>query len=417
MPPMKAKIYTAQKVHNGHHFLPAGSAIEVDASGEILSILESAPQDALHFDGILCPGFVNAHCHLELSHLKGLVAEKTGLISFLLRVTSQRFNFSEEEKEIALRAAVAELHSEGIVAVGDIANTTDTVAIRETSGLHFHTFIELIGFDASKAEIAFQNGQELLEKFEEKSTSEIAGNFQAEHPSKIKNQSLAAHTPYSVSEKLFRKIDTQPAETIISVHNQESAEEDKFYRDFSGDIHRLLDAFKIDKSLFAASGKSSLETWQHWFSENKKLLLVHNTFSEKTAVKSLLQKFPTAYFALCPAANLYIENRLPNVEMLCAETDNICLGTDSLASNNRLSILAEMQILNMHSPAIGWETLLRWATLRGAEALGMQSEIGSLEIGKRPGLLHLGTTIEGAPNKVTRIATNPIPGRGADRIS
>ena len=93
--------------------------------------------------------------------------------------------------------------------------------------------------------------------------------------------------------------------------------------------------------------------------------------------------------SLCPNANLYIENRLPNINLLLKSGANICIGTDSLASNHQLSVMAELETIHQYYPEIAWEKLLGWATYNGASALQMQQSIGSFEAGKRPGIVQI----------------------------
>jgi len=120
-------------------------------------------------------------------------------------------------------------------------------------------------------------------------------------------------------------------------------------------------------------------------SDKQKTLLVHNTFTSKADVEFAEAYHPNLYWCLCPNANLYIENRLPDVDMLRNAGVKITLGTDSLASNNRLSIFAEMQTLQINF-GIDFDDLLKWGTINGAEFLGVEERYGSLEPGKRPGI-------------------------------
>jgi cytosine/adenosine deaminase-related metal-dependent hydrolase len=95
------------------------------------------------------------------------------------------------------------------------------------------------------------------------------------------------------------------------------------------------------------------------------------------------------FWCLCPRANLYIENRVPPVDLLTEEGCRIVIGTDSLASNESLDILAELKVLQDHFPEIPLAELVRWATLNGAMALRQKNTYGSIRRGKRPGLLLL----------------------------
>jgi cytosine/adenosine deaminase-related metal-dependent hydrolase len=92
------------------------------------------------------------------------------------------------------------------------------------------------------------------------------------------------------------------------------------------------------------------------------------------------------YWITCPNANLYIENRLPDYRHFIDTNANIAIGTDSLTSNWQLSILDEMKAIAKYQSYIPLEMLLRWATLNGAEALGFEDTLGSLVVGKTPGL-------------------------------
>ena len=114
-------------------------------------------------------------------------------------------------------------------------------------------------------------------------------------------------------------------------------------------------------------------------------LLVHNTFSNKADIDFAKTQHQKLYWCLCPNANLYIENALPDVDLFKNEAVKITLGTDSLASNHQLSILAEMQTLQNHKN-ISFEESLTWATLNGAEFLGIDKQYGSLSVGKKPGI-------------------------------
>ncbi|MDA9663506.1 amidohydrolase family protein, partial [bacterium] len=109
--------------------------------------------------------------------------------------------------------------------------------------------------------------------------------------------------------------------------------------------------------------------------KNRKILLVHNTYSTKS---DLTQQ----YYCTCPKANIYIENSLPDYKIF--NTDRLCVGTDSLASNDTLSILCELKVIRDNSD-YNLDTLLKIASKNGAEALGFE-KLGTFEKGKKPGI-------------------------------
>lgn len=371
---------TAEQIHNGKEFLPSGSAIQVTETGIIEAITDVRGLEELqHFEGVLCPGFVNTHCHLELSHLKGNIPQGTGLIPFLQQIPFLRTGFTDEDKRRAREAAYEELKGNGVVAVGDICNTTDTLDLRERDILHVHSFVECIGFTAAVADRAFESMRMVCETLRSARTG----------LDKLSRASVVPHAPYSVSEALFRLIDQYEAGAIVSIHNQESEDENEYYRSKQGRVRDLLNTFGIDDTEFAASGKPSLQTYMEWLSPTHPLILVHNTASTEEDFQAAGGRFTNLYWCLCPNANLYIEGRLPDVHTLRRSGARICIGTDSLASNHHLSVFAELQTLHQHFPALEWETLLRWGSWNGARALQMEEVVGSIEPGKRPGVVQL----------------------------
>ena len=369
---------TAKQIHDGNGWLPAETVVEVGEDGVIISIQQNGRQQATFYDGILAPGFVNAHCHLELSHMKGFIPEHTGLIPFLKMIPMHRNGFSDEKKSAARHDAYDELIKNGVVAVGDIANTTDTLDLRALDKLHFYTFVESIGFNEHNAAGSFAYAQQTYNSF--------AGQPEMD---KILKQAIVPHAPYSVSSSLFRLIDMHRQDVIISIHNQESEEENKYYTAKEGAVTDLLLALGIDDSFFTPTGRSSIQSYLEWMSPHHPFIFVHNTYTKHLDVQYAHSRLSEVYWCLCPNANLYIEDALPDINMFISEDANICIGTDSLASNYGLSVLSEILCIRQHYPHIEWELLLTWATRNGARALQMQDLLGTIDVGKKPSIILL----------------------------
>jgi cytosine/adenosine deaminase-related metal-dependent hydrolase len=385
---MKTRLLTATRIHDGRRFLPEGTVLEVEENGTIVAVHDEGKEGAQWFEGILLPGFVNAHCHLELSHMQGMISPGTGLIPFLQQVQFKRGDFTDEQKKVARHEAYAELVRNGVVAVGDIVNTTDTVELRRLGAMHVQTFVECIGFTEAFASARLAYSQEVLDAFRAQPGSVV-----------ILRESIVPHAPYSVSSGLFNLINEAEEGSLISIHNQESAAEDEYYLQKTGDVRTLLSGFGIDDGFFEPSGLSSLQTYLPWIGEGHPMLFVHNTFSSAEDVAFAMQRKEESYWCLCPGANLYIEGRVPPVMMLAGATDKICVGTDSLASNTQLSIWAELLLLKEHFPELDWEVLIRWGTANGAAALRMDNVIGSFSQGLRPGVVQLSSLDPGATIK------------------
>jgi len=356
--------------------------IGLDEHGKILKVLTAEEAAArkirniAQHQGLLVPGFVNTHCHLELSHLKGKIPQHTGLNRFVQEVMKLR-GVDEYVINLAMLDADKEMLANGIVAVGDIANQAVSKTIKRASPQYYHTFLEVMGFNPATAKASIKRALEFKQNF---------GDFPI---------SIVPHAPYSVSEVLFAEL-KQVAEAgggLLSIHNQETADENLFFMEKTGAFLKLYEFLGLDIDFYAPSGKSSLQTILPHLASGLKTLLVHNTFTTKEDVQFAGAMHRNLYWCLCPNANLYIENKLPDVDMLRAEGLKITLGTDSLASNTLLSVFAEMQTLQEHFE-IPVEELILWATWNGAEFLGVEDRCGSLEIGKSPGINLLDYTIK-----------------------
>lgn len=370
---MSYNKFSATQLFDGYNFLPTGTVLITSVKGEIIDtvISEDAGDDVQHLKGILSPGFINCHCHLELSHLKNTIPQQTGLVNFLQHVMSN-IAASNEEKLAAMQSAENELYKTGIVAVGDICNTADTIPIKQHSKIHWHNFIEVSGFVETGAQKRLKEIKKIADQFS-------IFNFQF---------STVPHAPYSVSKKLFELLNSLPNNNLISIHNQESEEESKLYKNKTGIFLELYKNFGIDISKFNSSGKTSLQTWLPYFTNNQRIILVHNTFTSEEDLNFQIAHCPLPIvYCLCPNANLYIENALPPIDLLVENNCTIVLGTDSLASNTQLNMLEEIKTIQQYYPKIELQTLLQWATSNGAAALQMKEKLGSFEKGKKPGLV------------------------------
>jgi Cytosine deaminase and related metal-dependent hydrolases len=320
-------------------------------------------------EGIIVPGFVNAHCHLELSHMLGVIPKGTGLVPFLQRVISLRAA-DERLVQKAMEAADAQLYNNGIVAVGDHANTNLSAAVKARSSIHYHTFIEVIGFEPDTASQKLAEARKIRHLFSNEAVS------------------ITAHAPYSVSKELFRLLNEEAIRSnkSLSVHNQESEEENRLFRYKAGQFLDFYQALGRDISGFRAQARNSLQTFMSYISPETPVLLVHNTYTSPKDIFFIERLERNVSWCFCPNANLYIEGVLPKLRNFVAYRHKITLGTDSLASNDRLCILSELKTLHQHFPELLFSETIKWATLNGALFLGIAGKYGSLEIGKAPGL-------------------------------
>ena len=304
-----------------------------------------------YYSGVLIPGFVNAHCHLELSHLKGKIEEGRGLSHFIKQVQTNRKE-SQKTVEKSMQNTLRYLWSRGINGLGDVANSDIGINIKGSSPILTHNFIELFNEDNKSIN----------------ETVEYGKYIEQEYSTNNQKCSLSPHSTYGTSVELLKQINKSvDNRQITSLHFLESKHE------IEPDDNKVID-YLLELSSF------------------DKILLVHNLFlNEKIfkKIKNNMELFNKLFWVVSPNSNLYIKSELPQIGDFYKWGMQLCIGTDSFASNHQLSILEEMKIITKYFSEIPFETLLKWSTLNGAKALNMESILGSFSVGKKPGVLLL----------------------------
>ena len=358
--------------------------VAFDEDGTIVRLGETeqltTPVDE-HFTGAICPGFINAHCHLELSFMFQNIPTHTGLIDFIKQVVAIRDNFDDVTQQEAIQDGEQQMWENGIMAVGDISNDTRSFQIKEASKLRFHTFVEVFDFEPAATSAVIETGKKVYD-----AAPKANGN----------TASITPHAPYSVTPTLvsFCERFSSQHTPLLSIHNQEHPEENQYFIDKTGSWNQLFVDWNQNHDWFYPAGKSSLQAMGESLSTRNQILYIHNTFTSKEDVQWAEHHLREVYFCSCPNANLYIENRLPDYEQLVDAGATLCLGTDSLASNWQLSILEEMKTIQKHYPVFRTNELLEWACINGAKALLFDDNLGSIEEGKQPGLVHISSLTE-----------------------
>lgn len=373
---MQYRKLKADRLFDGQRFLEDQVLIVSDDSVVEAVVPENSVQgDIEKFAGTLMPGLINCHCHLELSHLKGVIPPGTGLVPFLISVVSKRDQF-KSIKEEKIRLAERELFKNAIVAVADICNTADAIAVKKKSPILWYNLVEVLNMRDANLGTALNNYEAVLQDHLENNLTGV----------------LTPHAPYTVSEATFKELNNRTAGKVISVHNSETPAEDELFQNGTGEFLNLYELFGMEASPFAVSGKSSLQTWLPYFTNSQTILLVHNTFMSEADIvfaKAHASRYKLKLlYCLCPNANLYIENNLPPVDLFIKHNCHIVLGTDSYSSNRQMSIMSEIKTLKEAFPQLQLEMLLQWAT-GNASALWGFEKVGTFTKGLRPGVVLL----------------------------
>ena len=326
----------------------------------------------------------------------GKVDTGTGLIDFIKGVVSKR-GVEQEIINEAIEKAEAEMIAGGIMAVGDISNVPDTFLQKSKGNLRYYTFIEFFDF------LQNQNAQAEFDKYKA-----VYDQLELTNGSK---KSCVPHATYSVSEKLFAMINevNKDEQGTISIHNQETPPENELFMNGTGGFVDFYGAFGIGLDQFQPNGRPAIHYALEHMDGQHRSLFVHNTLTTVEDIRFAQNWNPKVYWATCPNANLYIENSLPYYQNFLDTDAKVTIGTDSLTSNWQLSILEEMKSIARFQSYVPFQTILQWATLNGAEALGFDGDLGSIEVGKTPGILLLSNVNEdegllGAEAKVKRLA-------------
>jgi len=357
-PPLKRAIITTED---------DGTIISIEDTSGVLTEEHSTE----FYNGIIIPGLVNCHCHLELSHMKNSTSKGKGLGGFIEEIRNTRDYNKVDASSFAI-AADNQMYSEGIVLCADVCNTTDSFSLKKESRIRYINLLEVFGLDPGKAERRINDIIKVAITAKENNLS----------------YSLVPHSAYSMSLTLFKLLRNESLNNkVTSIHFMESEGEGAFLKNQTGPLMKSYErAGLIPQRLETAVSHADVIINEVTPSGN--LILVHNTFADRSTIKKVKVR-NNLFWCLCPNSNIFIENNVPPVKLFIEEGCQIVIGTDSLASNNNLSILNELKTIQLYFPEISIEDLISWATINGATALGEEGQFGSIKPGKKPGLLLL----------------------------
>jgi len=366
---------SASYIFDGYNFYKNGILV-INDDGKIIDLINTNGNVKElpfleYYNGIICPGFVNAHCHLELSFMKSMLTKTKNITGFIKQMLEKRYSFTDEISD-SIYSADTEMYNNGIALCGDICNNESSFLVKEKSKIKYINFIEVLGLKNENEK--FNNAINILN-----SAKKLFPN----------NSFIVPHASYSVSPELFKLIkkNTGDNNSILSFHNQESLEENELFNGIKNELYLFLEQFGLNENTFEKTNSSSFASVLNYLPKLNNILLVHNVFSTKNDVE-LAQKFlENRYWVFCPKSNLFISNTMPNINNFQSEFNRICVGTDSYASNNSLSIISELLALQNNYEQLTLSQLLSWATINGAKALKADNNYGCFKTNYSPGVI------------------------------
>lgn len=352
--------------------------VEYDDDGTIVSVgeCEDVGKEETFYKGALVPGFVNTHCHIELSHLQGKFAKKTGMAGFIDQINALRDISDRTSRMECIRKWMDRLWSQGVSAMGDISNGDESFPAKAASPMYTRTFLEVFGSEPEDCAKVMESVGQLQEK--------VAGYGLDAAPT--------PHSCYTMSPELLTAASRAALDSgYLSYHSQESLQEEQMLVSGSGALYE--NRKRLGMSTPPVTGRPSLFYFLdrigkiHPAPFEEHILLVHEVCLTEEAADAVNDNLKNAFVALCPMSNIFIHDTLPPVALMRRKGMKITVGTDSLSSNDTLDIVGEMHCLQKAFPYISLGEILTWACRNGALFLGKEKGLGTIAPGKRPGIV------------------------------
>lgn len=388
---MTVRIFHADHLLPGDALAISDGAVVVDAGGEVIDVGRASDVLPRHegasverVRGVVFPGLVNAHTHVELSAMRGRVPGGRGFVPWVEGLITTRQETMDEESATAVDDAVEELVRTATVAVGEVTNSLAAVWPLARRGIGGCVFHEVFGQDR---DAVLRRVEGLKAELDERLPS---------WPSRDLSYAPAPHTLYTTHEDAIRALleSAKRHGTLTSLHIAEHAQERRAVENGDGPVPEWLGA--------------RAKQWPIWpkvplFDYADRLgalspmvLLVHLTEARPDELARIAAK--GAPVVMCPRSNLFIEMKLPPLLAVLEAGIEPALGTDSLASNASLDVLAEAKAFADRFPGVAPTALFKMATWNGARALG-RTDLGRFAKGARPGVFAVDGDVAAHPSR------------------
>ena len=357
--------------------------VEYDAAdGRIVAVGECGPDDEV-LSGAIVPGFVNSHCHIELSHLHGKFRKGTGMAGFIDQINALRDWAGADVKARLTQEWMDKMWKDGVSAMSDISNDDSSFKVKSSHKLYTRTFLEVFGSEPEMCEGVMADVTAL------KAAADAEGIDAAPTP----------HSCYTMSPQLLSASSAAGLESgYLSYHSQESQEEEDLLISGSGAMYE--NRKRSGMSTPPVTGESSLKYFIDRLAAAKPapydehILLVHNVCLKQDDIDAAKKVMNNVYWAICPLSNIFIHNALPPVPLMRRNGLAITVGTDSLSSNDDLDMVKELVCIRQNFSEIPMNEILVWACLNGARFLSKEKALGSLTPGKTPGIVFVSNVDE-----------------------
>jgi cytosine/adenosine deaminase-related metal-dependent hydrolase len=355
----------------------AGGVVEIEGN-RILAVRPyqtGEPVEDLG-DVALIPGLVNAHTHLEFSGVKQPLGERLNAFpDWIRQVIALRRELDAEAggpaawKRNSVAAGLAESRAAGVAALGEIATSEWPEELFDSTAPQATIFAELLGMAADRQEPLWDAAKRHVASGELVELNWLPG--------------LSPHAPYTARPALIERVcDLSAAEHFpVAMHLAESLEEIELLQSGSGPLVELLERYHAFPRDVVRRGSRPLD-YLYLLSAAERALVIHGNFFAPDEIQFLGERSQRMSVAYCPRTHAYFNaGRYPLIDLLAANV-NVCLGTDSRASNPDLNLFEEMRFIAHHYPEVTPDGVLYLGTQAGAEALGIDTQYGCISPGK-----------------------------------
>ena len=357
--------------------------VEYDAEdGRILAVGECGPDEEVR-QGAVVPGFVNSHCHIELSHLHGKFRKGTGMAGFIDQINALRDWAGADVKARLTQEWMDKMWKDGVSAMSDISNDDSSFKVKSSHKIYTRTFLEVFGSEPEMCDGVMSDVTKLKE------TADAEGIDAAPTP----------HSCYTMSPQLLSASAAAGLESgYLSYHSQESQEEEDLLISGSGAMYE--NRKRSGMSTPPVTGESSLKYFIDRLAAAKPapydehILLVHNVCLKQDDIDAAKRVMNNVYWAVCPLSNIFIHNALPPIPLMRKNGLAITVGTDSLSSNDDLDMVKELVCIKQNFAEVPMNEILVWACLNGARFLSKEDTLGSIAPGKTPGIVFVSNVDE-----------------------
>ena len=374
-------VYTLdapEPIRNGYvEYEDDGTIVAVGECGDVAS-------EKCFYDGAVVPGFVNAHCHVELSHLHGKFRKGTGMAGFIDQINELRDWAGRDVKAGLVKDWMDKMWADGVSAMADISNDDSSFEVKAAHPMYTRTFLEVFGSEPHMCEGVMADVTAL------NALADSIGIDAAPTP----------HSCYTMSPQLLSASAAAGLDKgYVSYHSQESQEEEDLLISGSGAMYE--NRKRSGMSTPPVTGESSLKYFLDRLAAarpapyDEHILLVHNVCLGQDDIDAVGKVMNNVFWAVCPLSNIFIHNALPPIPLMRANGLDIMVGTDSLSSNDDLDMVKELYCLHENFSEVPMTELLEWASINGARFLSKDDMLGTLTPGKKPGLVYIDRLDEG----------------------